>query len=352
MDLLDITHDDGAGDDIPDIDHVEIMFEAYKDTVAGNESLTEAQIYAAGVLSASGYRPSVAGNEGFFDSVAGGAKTVYDYIVRMFKSVWSFFFNRDAARQADEAKKEAKEIEGELHTLSSGSASEEVTDKALHSVKAKAAHLQDIPTHDRASFDQFMTQAETAVKSGSVSDKKKAVANLLAAMPKVNISAQEKFRSAATILMNLNKKFVSLVMGANTEIKVGTDAEVKNLAVSIVSDVAKYVPRAIKSAADLEHHDKVATVSDATTLHHQIQTDIEANKQLVNSLKAHTGKLNQEIHFYESLQSEDVRGKHTSTHLEILHGILSFSTAIAQYLKRSMDAQLKLAKSVNAVFGV
>lgn len=76
-------------------EHIERSFDALLDTVTGNEgmSLTNNQIYMRGVLETNRMiQRSVSGNEGFFSGIASAAKSMYDYIVKMFKSIINFFF--------------------------------------------------------------------------------------------------------------------------------------------------------------------------------------------------------------------------------------------------------------------
>lgn len=87
--------------DIPEPEHVEVIFKALSDTVvpdvAGVEGLTKAQTYAFAVLRANGQitqREAIAGTEGFFSAVGAGARKVFEYIEKMFKNVWNFFFGK------------------------------------------------------------------------------------------------------------------------------------------------------------------------------------------------------------------------------------------------------------------
>lgn len=91
--------------------HIEIAFDALEDTldqqVTGTESLTQAQMYMHGVLSASGQltRAEVNGSEGFFSNVGAGLKKTWEYIVKMFKNIWGFFFKKKAPELAKNTKR-------------------------------------------------------------------------------------------------------------------------------------------------------------------------------------------------------------------------------------------------------
>lgn len=84
-------------------EHVEMMMDALADTmeqqVAGNESysLTSAQQYALSVLQSSGAVSRIAqvtGNEGFFSSIGDGVKKLWEYIQKIFKGIYDWFFGK------------------------------------------------------------------------------------------------------------------------------------------------------------------------------------------------------------------------------------------------------------------
>jgi len=107
--VVDILEEE-QGYGLVDGPHIEIAFEALNDTmeqeVTGVESLTQAQQYMHGVLSASGAltRAEVNGSEGFFSKIGDGLKKTWEYIKKMFKNIWGFFFKKKAPEQAKAAK--------------------------------------------------------------------------------------------------------------------------------------------------------------------------------------------------------------------------------------------------------
>lgn len=104
----------------PESSHVELVFQALGDTVnaiAGNEGLSTAQVYFHGVLNASGalsYTESIAGAEGFFANVKEGAAKAIEYIKKMFKSIWGFFFKKEGPEEAKAVKAAVAEKKAEL----------------------------------------------------------------------------------------------------------------------------------------------------------------------------------------------------------------------------------------------
>jgi len=111
----DIVIDENEEFVAPETGHVELVFQALGDTVnniAGTEGLTTAQVYLHGVLNASGglsYSQSVAGVEGFFANVKEGARKAIEYIKKMFKSIWGFFFKKQGPEETKNVYKELAE---------------------------------------------------------------------------------------------------------------------------------------------------------------------------------------------------------------------------------------------------
>lgn len=100
--------------------HVQAMFQAVEDTeermIEGNEhlALTDFQAYAGVVLGMNGSR---SGNEGFFSAIGDGLKAAWEYIKKIFKSIWQFFFGKDSEKELNDAEKEIKEISDKIKTL-------------------------------------------------------------------------------------------------------------------------------------------------------------------------------------------------------------------------------------------
>lgn len=119
---------------VSDASHVGMAFDALDaslDRLNGNEalSLVPAQIYVYSILEADGQltrAERVAGNESFFGAIGNGLQAVWDFIAKIFKGIYKFFFGgteewgvakkEDAAAQTVEAnKKEQQERQEKLH---------------------------------------------------------------------------------------------------------------------------------------------------------------------------------------------------------------------------------------------
>jgi hypothetical protein len=85
---------------VSDAGHVGMAFDALTaslDRLNGSESysLVPAQVYVYSILEADGAlsrAERVAGNESFFGAIGNGLQAVWDFIAKLFKGIWNFFF--------------------------------------------------------------------------------------------------------------------------------------------------------------------------------------------------------------------------------------------------------------------
>lgn len=111
---------DGTGYTALDADHIDTAFQALEDTVSGTESLTYSQRYLFAVLQASDsitVAESRAGNESFFGAVGNGIKAVWDYIMKMFKGIWNFFFGSGDDSVAKKEAKVEKQVDDDIEAM-------------------------------------------------------------------------------------------------------------------------------------------------------------------------------------------------------------------------------------------
>ena len=365
MEPLAILENDDDDASIQDTPHVEIMFEALNDTiegVSGTEgfNLTEAQVYAQGVLMASGVLRSTAveGNEGFFSSIGSGAKSIYEYVVKMFKSVWGFFFNRDATKAAEEAKAEVKVEKQKIEVFERSSDPEAVAyaEKAMKYIQARVKKANGVVDEDTIDLDNDTMEDIKRKLEGDSSQKKAGVVKLMDLMPKVNKNAQKKFKQKAEAVVNVNKAFVAMIDQISKrqpgESKVRSDSKAGALANKLATETRAYEPIVTKNIANLIRHEEVKDKADAKRILDEITHDIEAGEKIAKNMKSHTSEISSEINAMEKLMSAGPLTPEAKSDLDALRSVLSRGTTIAQYLKRVTDAQTAMARSVTAVFGV
>lgn len=363
MDPLDITNESGPTDGLPDSPHVEIMFDALNDTledVAGNEgmSLTSSQIYAKAVLGANSVY-SVTGNESFFGTIKDGAKAVYDYIIKMFKSVYGFFFNRDVAKEVEAAKVEVKESQGKLEELKRAdpeSAAYAATFMgALHTRVAQADSRAEIDI-DKDTIEQIQAKLK-----GSASDKKAGVTQMVNAMPKANKKAQEAYTKANAAAIDAKSRLVRVIEAAQKsplgEPVTGVTGYVNDIGVSIVAAGVKSLASEKAFISMLEKHKTIGSIGDATALAIAIIANLDSMKSLGERYKGHTSRISGEVKDAEKALKEGTDHGATKDHvnkkrLDGLRNILTFSTNIAQGIKKSIAELERLQKASAKIFGV
>lgn len=358
MEPLDITNETGDQEGIPDSPHVEILFEALNETldnVGGNEGLpmTQAQHYAAGVLGATGVR-NVAGNESFFGSVANGAKAIYDYIVKMFKSVWGFFFNRDAGKAADAAKAEVKEDQKKLHDLKNA------TPDGVAQAKAVVTKIKNSDPNT-IDLDNDTLEEIVAKMEGSPSEQKVAVAKLVSVMPKANKKAQERYTKAVDALVGTKTRLLRIIAAAEKsplgEPVTGVTGYVNEIGVSVLAVAVKAVMGEKTFISLLNAHKTITSMSDAEVVGNAIVKNLEDMKSLAERYKGHTSRMSGEVKEAEQYLKEKTSNGATKDHvnkkrLDGLRNILSFTTSIAQGIKKSINDLESLQRASNKVFGV
>lgn len=235
--------DEGYG--VPEDDHIAVMFKALDDSheqslagVTGEENLSLAQVYAAGVLSnySSG---RVAGNESVFSSIGEGFKKVWDYIKGMFKNLWGFFFKKETAdkaeEKAEEVDKEAKELEDRVN----GNVSEEEANKAIkETLSAAKLDGQEIKINN-------MTHSEflSSLKNADKKEIQKAMVELVSDLKKRGSDNFKKLQKTANQLRTNNNNTKGKVNKAfrlldNT--KKLTDKQ-KSVYKELKSDVEQYL---------------------------------------------------------------------------------------------------------------
>lgn len=360
------------GDEEPgalhDIPHGELMFDALSDTldgVAGAEGLglTQAQVYAHAVLGANGMlKPSIAGNEGFFSSISNAVKATYEYIVKMFKSIWGFFFSRDAAVEAKEAKEEVRVIELKLEKIGNPTPeSVAEAEKIMAYVHKRVADFKSgkaTSDDDTIDLDNDTLDDIKRKLAGNASEQKAGVKELMDVMPKANKPAQAKFKKAAEGVVTLNKKFDAMMSTINVRPKGQAPLKPKAgsigiaISQSIGAATRAYEPSVKQNIDNLIKFENIKDKAHAVNILNGIKHDIEAGEKLANALKGHTSQLGSEIHHMESALKSGPLSDEDKNELEVLRVVLSMGTTVAQYLKRVVEAQKHLANTVGNVFGL
>lgn len=135
-------------DTVPEVSHVETMMDGVIDSINGSESLslTAAQQYVIAVLDANEVtRSAVTGTEGFFADVGSGLSKAWEFIKKMFTSIWDFFFGKKNKEDSAAAKESVKEAETAIKEVESPQVTEENVKAVTAEVEKKVDKLPESP---------------------------------------------------------------------------------------------------------------------------------------------------------------------------------------------------------------
>lgn len=336
---------DDEGYALSDRPHIEIMFDALDDTVGGvtgaeGFGLTEAQRYAEGVLIANGTLSAraVDGNESFFTTVSSGAKSVYDYIVKMFKGLWGFFFNRDAPKLVEEAKKEVTEFKNELEQFGKGS--EEETADYIGTVR------NIIKSRDDAKAKELLDQIDRAK---TLADQKGVVLMLGHELPKFNKDGQAAFTKAVARIIEKMNKLLAYHEDAKKKSMVG--GKEHNLAWDMFTKMTPIIDASKKFVTQLEDIKELTDLNKAKSVAQAMINDLDEAKKAIATVNSQKGEISKEITKCEGLlkesNNENTEAKQLLGQLRV---ILAYFSGFAHHIKTSVEDLLTLKKATKRVF--
>lgn len=224
------------GGGIPDVEHIDTVMDGIIDTVSGTEGLTHAQRYLAGALYASGAvsYSQYHGSEGVMDTIKGGLKKAWDYIVKMFKQIWGFFFKSKGKQEAADAKAAVKQLEefSNLRPAKSEDRRRAVTEMVRAGAKlahmdldktdphAKRAMMQHLEVMKEKSKEmQQLSPSESSKEAAIVTEVKKEFQQICAEHVSVNLSnLKTKVVAKLTSIYENNKKLETLKTDTTKEL--------------------------------------------------------------------------------------------------------------------------------------
>lgn len=327
----DIVIDENEEFVAPETSHVELVFQALGDTVnniAGAEGLTTAQLYLHGVLNASGglsYTESIAGQEGFFANVKEGARKAIEYIKKMFKSIWGFFFKKQGPEEAKDVKKD-------------------ITDKKadLESVEKVKAGLH------RAAGSDSKELVEHISKATSISE----LNTLSKDVAKANSKAQQGLVIKINQLVESLEGEIKLAEEVETEAKKSGEASYTAWASGVKGGVSgtQSLVNSLKGIRDL--------------------ADIKAAEGVLNDLKSHTEVIDRALAAASGTESRvqgmidtlskldgnesasDEQKKQGDENLKALQLFMKSAARYSGLLKRTLSHMKSVTTATGKVFGV
>lgn len=342
---------DGDGFGLPDVPHVEIMFDAMNDTaeqmdVSGTESLnlTAAQHYAQGVLLSAGIvtGSQVTGNEGVFSVIGDGFKAVWDYITKTFKSIWDFFFNRDSAKDAEVAKEACTENAAELQAAASGTQDEATADKQLNAAAAAGVDV-------------------AKAKKGDLKEKRDAVKAALKEMAKMNKKAQAALAKVVDGAVKAKKAFLTVASsnGSDKENKAAKqlagNTDFTDNAIDVGAMVAKFMTRDAQFLGKLEKATSITDANAAIQFSKDCATNIASIKSFSDEFKGKKSAIEKLLSVAEGKmkKAKDAKDKaELQKDIGALRIIVSSCVKVAKLIEANYTRVAEASTALNKVFGI
>lgn len=352
MDEVQLTVEDGIGYEVPEIPHIEQVFQAVEDTldnVAGNEGLlTGSQIYLQGILAANGVKgtAAVTGNEGFFSSVGNGLSAALEYIKKMFKAIWDFFFNRDAGKKIAETKQTVVETSKKLDDAAAGGTTPAQTEEILKEQIGVLKINGKLDGNSREEFEKLMMGAEEAQK-GSDSDKKAMVKKITAELPKLNKKARQKLDEQIDQSIAAINAFLKLVKDANADTTLSAESK------AMVANFKLEIKTQEEMLKVLETGKAMNTVEDAKRVLSEFIKDIKEYEEYVKEFKGmKAGVQNQITKLEKAVQSTDKDNQATKDILTNLKGQAAILSLLVKVMDKMLSRMSSTSITVQELFGV
>lgn len=146
---------EGGFTEVVDPDHAETVMQGVIDTVDGVESMTgtytAAQRYLYSCLDSSDtitHNQRRDGMEGVVSAIGSGLNTMWEYIKKMFKSIWEFFFGSgegSASSGGGSSKKVVEENTESIKEVANSTPPAETVEKVEQKVKKKIKKIKESP---------------------------------------------------------------------------------------------------------------------------------------------------------------------------------------------------------------
>lgn len=346
MDEVILTEADGEGYAVPEISHVELVLDGLSDTVdqvergvAGVEALTGAQEYLQASMQAAGMLSmrQVAGNEGFMSSVGGGIKKAYEYVVKMFKSLWDFFFKRDNKKKAEEAKEALVTCKTTWTEIKMGGKTEAQTDAMISSLKSSASS-QELAV---------VSKALEEVSGKSHAEKQKVLTDAM----KKFAAASAKSKKLLTWKIDRLKAAFKGIIETTDAMKAGMDDDVLKSMEGQCNILAAESKRVI---AELDNHRELKDPDGALSLLTKMTADVDKVKGMMDHFAQQETEIKKIIADCEKVMNESGTGNNAESkkHVDTLRVALGGLQKIARFTVEIYDSLKSLDKTLHQVFGI
>lgn len=202
--------------EISEPEHFDEVAQGVIDAIVGTESLTKAQKYLYSCLEASDsltFAQRRDGAEGVFSAIGEGFKAAWDYLMRLFKAAWGFFFGKgdgSIGSKADATSKNMTENEENLKESVKSGKPDAVVEKKRAKAKDKVKKIVNSPKASPA--DKSKAQAiGKKLNEGNVKpirEKEKEVDKLVEELAAIDKDARENIIKGVGSTEALRRKFV------------------------------------------------------------------------------------------------------------------------------------------------
>jgi hypothetical protein len=358
---MDFEIDQNELNSLPEPEHLETVFQGAIDTVAGNEGLTYAQHYVHSCLQTSSIISSRTGTEGFFESVGNGLKAVWEYIKKMFSSIWSFFFGsgddtaeKESKKAEDTIKKAEKAVADVVHPPTVAKAEEIAHAATTAIVNTPAADVTHEVQKAQDEVKQIIAKDLSKGSTSSDSEKRHAAAVIAKKMPVINQKKVTNLQARIRKLVDSSNEFYgAFTENSHEKLFKGTELE-QTYEHFMVGARDSAVPGATekvsaKSRAMRTPEEGLVVLQALEVLRKAYAADI----WLVNSRKSELSGSMKKLD--EKIKGHEARGNNP----EKLHAILERNkiwfdkmVKLSHQLKSGLEAITHFAKEITKIFGV
>lgn len=353
-----------------DPEHFDTITQGMLDTFDGMESLstayTKAQEYLFACMSAADvltYKQRVDGMEGVFSAIGEGLSAAWEYVKKLFKSVWGAFFGSGEDTIEAKAEKTEKVVENngkELKALAKTGKTEKQVEGIRKKVKEKANKIQNDPkasSADKAKAKDIVKKVDEGnVKS--TSQKEMDIGSMCEQLAGIDKASREGLIKSVGETEQQRRKYVEYVnKDRSSEIGKGRFNSMYKIFREALQQGVFHV-----SIPELVKVDSIKSILSASITQDKIQKNVEEHKKFAKFIHSEKAEFEAEIKELETALASDkkageVNGEKYSNkdqlraRLKAANAALSIVNATAGFQTKMLKSLERLSNQVKAIFG-
>jgi hypothetical protein len=359
--------------EVAEPEHFDMVLQGTLDTLEGMESLrttyTKAQEYLYSCLNTSeslSYQQRVDGMESVFSNIGEGLGTAWEYIKKLFKTVWEYFFgsgDNTVEAKAEKTEKVIEKNEKQLKTLAGSGKTEAQVEGIRKKVKEKAKKIQADPqasSSDKAvATDVIKKIDEGNVKS--TSQKEMDIGAMCERLAKIDKKSRQALIKRIGETENLRKSYAGYVEKDRSD-DIG-NGRFKSM-YKVFRETLKQGTFTTK-IPDLIKVDSITTILNAATTQDKLLKAVEDHGKFAKFIASEKTEFQTEIKALEEALAKKGKGSgqgevngeayknkgEVSARLKAANAALSIVNATAGYQTKMLDSLEKLSDSVKDIFG-